>query len=562
MSSDRVSSPTGRSLWDGLLTAAASHRTSLHCWNGDGFTAFPWSEVVRDAERMTLGLRRAGVRPGTTVATVLTNGVSPVRGLLASWMAGAAVASLPVPARGMNVQEYAAQLGKICAQLGAAAFIVEERMIGLIPEEITAVTPALSWESFEGSGRVDPSPPDEDALAFVQYSSGSTSTPKGCMLSPGAIAAQLDMITTMLELTPRADVSVSWLPLSHDMGLFGCLLTCLWADIDDYLSTPERFMVAPGTWFSDMAKVGATVTAGSNTGLHLAARSASRVRQWPNTGLSQVRACIIGAERVEAHTLLTATTSLAPAGLRPEAFMPAYGLAEATLAVTATPLAERPTTLAFDAGALADGELREVDADAPSATVIVGAGVPCAGVDLSALAALPGDRLGEISVVSPSLAMGYLDDRERTAARFVDGGVLTGDLGFVRDGVLYPVGRVDDVISIAGRKVYSREIENAVDALDGVRRGSSTLVAGNDRGAIRLTLLVELGKSTTNYRELADQAATVAMAKAAIALDECVFLPRNSLPKTPSGKTQRHRCQHMLNSGRFTPLATVALAGV
>jgi fatty-acyl-CoA synthase len=181
--------------------------------------------------------------------------------------------------------------------------------------------------------------------------------------------------------------------------------------------------------------------------------------------------------------------------------------------------------------------------------------VPCLGVELSLS---DRDRLGEIGVRSPSLADGYYADEVRTNDHFVDGLLHTSDLGFVRDGVLYPVGRTDDVISVAGRKVYAREIETAVDGLDGVRRGCSTLVGHHDGTHFRLTLFMEI-KHSADYRGVAEQAASLAMAKAAVALDECVFLDRNSLPKTPSGKIQRHRCRQLLDAGRFEPLATVAL---
>jgi fatty-acyl-CoA synthase len=343
------------------------------------------------------------------------------------------------------------------------------------------------------------------------------------------------------------------------MGLFGCLLTCWWNDFEDYLSTPERFMFSPGTWFSDMAQVGGTVTAGSNTGLHLAARSAARSSKLQPSSLKQVRVCIVGSERVEGETLRYAADSLGPYGFRAEAVMPAYGLAEATLAVTATPVDEQPRALSVDAVALADGELRELPIGDPSASLMVSAGPPCKGVELS-----DGmdDRLGEIAVRSPSLAMGYLGDEERTAAHFADGALRTSDLGFIRDGYLYPVGRVDDVISIAGRKVYAREIENAVDSLPGVRRGCSTVIGQSAGARFRLILFVEVQRRDQDYRTLAERAASLAMDKAAIALDECVFLGRNSLPKTPSGKIQRHRCLQYLDTGRFEPLATVQLTSV
>jgi fatty-acyl-CoA synthase len=210
MSSDR--------LWDMIVSQAGSSRSSLHCWVGDHFDTTPWPDVVRDAEMMTNGLRRHGIRPGTRVATVLTNTPHTVRGILGVWLAGGAVASLPVPARGMDGDEYGRQLMTICEQIQPEVFLVEQAMLGVLPEQLRARVDVQSWESLAGTGRVDPTPPGDDELAFIQYSSGSTSTPKGCMLTPRAIAAQLEIVQTMTDSRPERDVCVSWLPLSPTWG--------------------------------------------------------------------------------------------------------------------------------------------------------------------------------------------------------------------------------------------------------------------------------------------------------------------------------------------------------
>ena len=244
-------------LWDRLTRSGGVHRSSsIHCWVGDRYESSPWTAVAGNAEAMTAGLRRAGVAPGARVATVMTNSPGAIRGLLGVWLAGGTVASLPVPARGMSPGEYARQLTAAAAALDPVVFLVEERMMGLIPEDLRARFRLRSFESFADSGRVGAAPPDADEPAFVQYSSGSTSTPKGCVLTPRAISAQLDIVATMIDIRPHRDVAVTWLPLSHDMGLFGFLLTCWWSDVECYLSTPERFMFAPGTWFSDVAGFG------------------------------------------------------------------------------------------------------------------------------------------------------------------------------------------------------------------------------------------------------------------------------------------------------------------
>jgi fatty-acyl-CoA synthase len=340
------------------------------------------------------------------------------------------------------------------------------------------------------------------------------------------------------------------------MGMFGCLMTSWASGWELYLSTPQRFTFAPRSWFSDLANYRGTITGGTSTALHLGARAhagrAARI-----SGELMTRCFVVGAERVEQSTLQYAAEVFGPYGFRAESFMPSYGLAEATLAATATPVTEAPRHLVVDAIALADGELREVVEGSEFATAVVSSGVPCKGVELVGASS---GGLTEICVRTPSLAAGYFCDEQRTNERFVDNSVRTADIGFVRDGYLYPVGRLDDVISVAGRKVYAREIENAVDAVDGVRRGCSTLIGGD--GGRALTLFVEVKNGLKDYRSLAEEFASVAMSKAAVALDECVFLGRNSLPKTPSGKIQRHRCRQLFDAGRFKPLATVHLGAM
>jgi fatty-acyl-CoA synthase len=546
-------------LWDALTVKRGPERQArLHCWSGDSYDDVSWQDVVADAERMGVGLRRAGVRPGVRVATVLTNHPSVVRGVMGAWLAGGVIASLPVPARGMAGEDYVRQLTAICEQLRPGLFVVDQSLADMFGEEFVGRFAVHPWQAFTDTGRTEAAPVDEDDIAFIQYSSGSTTEPKGCALTPRAIAAQLDLICEMLDARAGVDVACSWLPLSHDMGMFGCLLAPWARGFHLYLSSPERFMWSPKTWVTDLSEFGGNLTAGPNAGLQLALRACKSVRL---SSPLAIKAWILGAERVEWETLRLAVDTLGPFGLTEAGLMPAYGLAEATLAVTSTPVAEVPRHVTVDAIALADGELHEVEPSDPSATRIVSAGVPCKGVEL------PGvldDRVGDITVRSASLATGYFEDETRTKECFRDGAVATGDLGFVRDGYLYPVGRVDDVISISGRKVYAREIESAVDGLRDVRRGCSTLIKITDGGTSRVSLVVELRQKRENYHGLAGvarEAAAVAMAKGAIALDECVFLEKGSLPKTPSGKIQRYRCEQMVQTGQLRPLATVALTG-
>ncbi len=247
---------TAGNLWDALTSGAAPARGTLHQWADDRFTETRWDDVVREAERMTAGLRRAGVEPGSRVATVLTNTPQAVRGILGTWLAGGTLASFPVPARGMGFDEYVDQLRTLCLHLEPAALLVDEFMLALLPEDLRRLARARSWESVADSGRIDAAPPELDDVAFIQYSSGSTSNPKGCELSARAIFRQLELVAEFLEVEPGNHVHVSWLPLSHDMGVFGNLLAPWAHRYNLVLSSPERFGFSPRTWFNDCATFG------------------------------------------------------------------------------------------------------------------------------------------------------------------------------------------------------------------------------------------------------------------------------------------------------------------
>ncbi|MEU8828455.1 AMP-binding protein [Streptomyces sp. NPDC048636] len=540
-------------LWNALTNGSAGG--TLHAWSGEDFEHTPWREVAADAHGMAARLRAHGVRPGTRVATILTNTPDTVRGLLAVWLAGGAVASLPLPTRGQSQQEYRRQFAAVAARLDPTLLVVDDWLTALVPEELTAQMPVAGWASLRGSGTFEPSPPGPDDIAFIQYSSGSTSTPKGCALTTRAIEEQMRIILALTGGRPANDTVVSWLPLSHDMGMFGCLLYAWSYDFHFVLSTPERFAMAPRSWFRDMSEYQATMTAGTSTAVYLAARAQGRA-ELPKE--LRLRAAVIGAERVDWDTLSLATEKFGRFGLSDTAFQPAYGMAEATLAVTGKPWADAPSSLVFDGAALLDQKAVEVSADHPRATRLVSNGVALPGVELVAGSS---GEVAEIEVGSPSLARGYHADPERTADRFVAGRLRTGDLGFVHDGELYVMGRSDDMLSVGGRKIYAAEIESAVDSFPQVRKGCAAVVdIGGSRELPRLVLMLEAQGKPRDYRPIADRAAAVALEKSGVALSECVFLPRGSLPKTPSGKIQRFRCRAMLDGDRIEPLARVAFA--
>ncbi|WP_062213841.1 AMP-binding protein [Streptomyces sp. NBRC 109706] len=543
-------------LWKSL-TNGSSHGV-LHVWAGEDFEHTPWRAVVADAHGLAASLRAAGVRPGTRVATILTNTPATVRGLLAIWLAGGAVASLPLPTRGQSDAEYGQQVAVLCERLDPTLLLADEAISALLPDRLTSDLPVLPW-TLSGlaapAGPFEPSPPGPNDLAFVQYSSGSTSTPKGCALTTRAIEAQMEIILSLTGGRPGNDTVTSWLPLSHDMGMFGCLLYAWAYDFHFVLSTPERFGMAPRTWFRDMSEYESTMTAGTSTAVYLATRAQGRA-ELPR-GLASLRAAVIGAERLDWETMRAATERFGAYGMARTALQPAYGMAEATLAVSGKPWDQELRGTVLDGSALVDGVVAEVAEDHPRATRLVSNGPALPGVTLDTGA--PG-TVGEIVVRSPSLAEGYLGDPERTAARFPEGRLRTGDLGFTHEGEIYVVGRLDDMLSVGGRKVYASEMESAIDNHPQIRKGCVALVDVGTSGLPSLVLMIEPQGRPKDYQPIADHAAAAALEKSGVALTECLFLPRGALPRTPSGKIQRFRCRSLLTEGRLEPLARVVYA--
>ncbi|HKP90449.1 MAG TPA: hypothetical protein VJT75_10805, partial [Thermoleophilaceae bacterium] len=253
-----------------------------------------------------------------------------------------------------------------------------------------------------------------------------------------------------------------------------------------------------------------------------------------------LRACVVGAEPVLARTLDAVERSLAPAGLDGSVLRPAYGLAEATLAVTMAAAGIAPRRIRVAPGPLLDGRL-ELDAD-PHAVELVSSGEPLDGVGV----AIRGEaRVGEIVVRSPALAEGYAGAPELTGERFGDGALATGDVGFVSDGELFVVCRADDVIAARGQKFLARQVEQAMDGEGAVRPGGVALVDVRAEDDVRLVALAEVRRPPADARAIARALGRAARRSARVPIDECVLLPPRTLPKTPTGKLRRFECRSL-----------------
>lgn len=443
----------------------------------------------------------------------------------------------------MSPEAYVRQLALIVKDAEPIVMCADGDLVGLLADAQLPVR-VVAYEQLERAAATVEALQSMDRPAVIQYSSGSTGAPKGCVLSAGSIAWQLDALQRALEIDPDVDVGVVWLPLSHDMGLFGCLLLSYWTGHPLVLGTPQRFLTQPHTWLQDCAHFGATLTATPPFGIAFATRV---VRRLP-AATSPMRRVIIGGERIE-PSVLDAAEPLAPWGFSRSTLVPAYGLAEAVLAVTMAPLERGPRVVEVDSDDLAQGRVTLADPDADSdrggafaTTAITSVGSPLAGVTVTA-----GDsgEVGQIHVESPGLADGYFNDPIRTAERFESSRLNTRDLGFIIDDELYVTGRADDLMTIAGRNVYAHEIESAIAALDGVRAGNCAVVDVAGSRTRRVVAILEPRDHHLELGLLAGSVGATALQASGVRIEECVFLPRGQLPKTPSGKIQRYRCREI-----------------
>jgi fatty-acyl-CoA synthase len=538
-------------IWE-VFEHSRDDRPQLFCWEDGSYAQVTWDTWRDSAEQMAVGLRKRSIEPGARVAAVLTNTFDVCSAVIGLWLAGAVVLSFPTMRRGMNAQEYLEQLRGLCRSSGAQALLLEDRFLTLLSDEELEV-PVHSFASLRESGKLRASPLAGRDLAFVQYSSGSTSEPKGCLLSLSAISEQERMLMSRLQADGESR-GVSWLPLSHDMGLFGCLLLSWVSGMRLVMGSPERFLRKPHTWMDDCVDFSATITVTPNFGLALASR---RARERPPKGTIPMRSVVLGGERIEWRTLTEADEVLGPFGVTLDTLTPAYGLAEATLAVSMKRLGETPHAVGIDGERSYNEDLRFLEVHDERAKRIVSCGEPMPNVSVRTANV---DGLGKICVRSTALASGYLDEPLASAERFTDEGeLITDDLGFTLAGELYVIGRTDDVIPIGGRNLHARDVEVAVEQCPGIRPGCSSLIDLNDGESSRLVLLAETSAGEHDLASLADTIASSAFHAGGARVAECIFLKPGTLPKTPSGKIQRFRARNLVGGQGSAVLERIGL---
>jgi amino acid adenylation domain-containing protein len=406
-----------------------------------------------------------------------------------------------------------------------------------------------------------------DDLAFLQYTSGSTASPKGVMVSHANLAHNERMIQTAFGQDEESVVA-GWLPLYHDMGLIGNVLQPLWSGGRCVLMSPASFLQRPRRWLEAIGRYRATTSGGPNFAYDLCVRRVAPAER-PGLDLSSWRVAFNGAEPVRAETLGRFAAAFAPCGFRRAAFYPCYGLAEATLLVAGGTIGEGPRLAAFSPQSLERNEPK-APAEGAAERRLVGCGRPwldqrLAIVDPESLAACPAGAVGEIWVAGPSVAQGYWGQPEETERTFgavtAPGGepwLRTGDLGFLAGEELYVTGRLKDLIILRGRNHYPQDLElTAERSHPALRPGGGAAFALEVGSEERLVLVHELERRAEDGEDLEQIAAAVRRSIAGeheVPVHEVVLVRAGAVPKTSSGKVQRRFCGTLYREGKLAVL--------
>jgi myxalamid-type polyketide synthase MxaB len=526
-----------------------------------------WSygQLDERARAVAARLRRLGVAEGDRVLLLLPPGLDYLAAFFGSLYSGA-IAVPAYPPAGRHQIERLHKLAKDCgakvAWIATGASRLRQGLEGLeglrwtILEEVDL---GLAEEWVEP--RID-----AGTLAFLQYTSGSTSTPRGVMVSHGNLLHNSMCIRERARTGPACQ-GVSWLPPYHDMGLIGGILQPLFAGFPMTLMAPVAFLQRPLRWLEAVSRTRATTSPAPTFAFDLVARRA-RSEDLARLDLSCWESAIVGAEPVQREVLERFVRTFEPCGFRAEALQPSYGLAEATLMVTSAAPGTGYATAGLDPAALEHRQVVAVDGARGRALVSSGPEVrdlAVAVVDPESRRLAGQDRIGEVWVRGPSVAQGYWRDPAATEetfhARLADTGegpfLRTGDLGFVRGGELYVTGRIKDLILIRGANHYPQDLELTVEGCHPALRprGGAAFSIEVD-GEERLAMVHEVRRSVRRppVEEVAAAIRQAIAAEHQIEVEAVVLLRAGSLPRTSSGKVRRLECRRAFLAGALDPL--------
>ena len=518
-----------------------------------------FDELFEEAQSYGAGLLAEGARPGDRIALIVPDPDAFVPAFLGALVAGLVPVPLYPPSSVIKLAAYGSTVSHVLRKAGAKLLLLPRSQRELLGELLMEAAPSTRIVELEALPRekrtLDHTPRPSD-IALLQFTSGSTSAPKGVVVTHEQLAANgRSIMFDGLRASGEVDRGVSWLPLYHDMGLIGFVVAPIFAKVPVVFMPTSSFIRRPSSWLTAIHKHRGTITFAPNFAYALATR-AIKDRNLAGWDLSSLRVAGCGAEPISAPVLRAFADRFAPAGFRETAFLPAYGMAEATLALSFSPLSRKLRTDRIDPRALEVGEAKPSTSE--SATEIVGCGVALPGTEIRIVgedgSILEDRKVGEIVVRGPSIASGYFDDEETTREVFGGGFLRTGDLGYLDGGELFVSGRKKDLIILRGRNYFPQDIENVVAQIDGISEGGSVAFACKIPPSEEESLVIVAEASQREGRQQALEAAVKERVyeSCGLVVGQLVIIRRGTLPRTSSGKVRRAETKQRFLEGRLS----------
>ncbi|OSC40993.1 fatty acyl-AMP ligase [Mycobacterium decipiens] len=505
-----------------------------------------WGEVHERARRIAGGLVAAGVGHGDAVGVLAGAPVEIAPVAQGLWIRGASLTMLHQPTPRTDLQLWAEDTTTVIEMIEAKAVVVSDPFLAAAPVLEERGIKVVTVEQLLASDPIDPVETGEDDLALMQLTSGSTGSPKAVQITHRNLFANLEAMYISAEYDEHTDVMVSWLPLFHDMGMIGFLTVPMYFGGELVKVTPMDFMRDTLLWAKLIDKYQGTMTAAPNFAYSLFAKRLRKQAKPGQFDLSTLRFALSGAEPVEPADVEDLCDAGAPFGLKPQAILPAYGMAEITLAVAFSECGAGLVVDEVDADLLA-ALRRAVPASKGNIRRLASLGPLLHGIEARIVDEdgniLPTRGVGVIELRGESVTPGYITMGGFIPAQDDHGWYDTGDLGYRMDnGHVVVCGRVKDVIIMAGRNIYPTDIERAAGRVEGVRPGCAVAVridAGHSRETFAVAVESNAYEDPAEVRRIEHQVAHEVVAEVDVRPRNVVVLGPGTIPKTPSGKLRR-----------------------
>lgn len=548
------------------LDYAAQGETGLNFYNlrGEVDAVLPYSELQsRAAARAELFAAR--FERGSRIGLVAETSPDFFVTFFACQYAGIIPVPMPMPVNLGGKEGYIRQIAQMLSCARASAAIGPEALTAFLSEaaascEDGSAIDVIAFEAIDAMSETAPAVAfNEDEMCYIQYSSGSTSAPKGVIGTQRSVSCNLRAISVDGLHTVAGDRAVSWLPLYHDMGLIGFALAPMFGQLSiDYIATSD-FVRRPLLWLRLLTENKATLTYSPSFGYELAAKRAGRAEPG-SIDLSALRVAGIGGDMVRPEALNAFTDAFAPFGFDPSVFTPSYGMAEATLAIS-FPELRKPVTVDYvDMRHYTRSGVAQPASAVTAPThrrgfVLCGKVLP--GHDMKVRnenGDIAGEReVGRIFIKGPSLTPGYFSDDAKAKPQYDGEWLDTGDMGYMLDDQIAITGRAKDLIIINGRNIWPQDIEWAVEKVEGVRAGGVAAFSVDDGGRENIVVVVERrGGMEPEERDMMKREIAKVIQNAAGAPAEIVLARPHSLVMTSSGKLSRAKVKQKYNDGAFT----------